>query len=368
MQEVYCLFGTIYAIKEGQNKDRQDFSSVDMPDHQPLTRRRAAPQPHPRTRPLGGGLANGRTPLLFVLACLFSLAIGAQIMRLRSARREREVVLAVNGVMITKDRFYQRLEQEAGAQVMRTLIDEELTLQFARSKGLLPTEQEIERHYAEMSQEKTFVQNLARSGLTPDASKRMLRLNMAQAAVLNQGVTVSDAEVFAYYRQNSNPLNPAARFYIPELIQIAVIVNSSDKEIRRASQDLNRNISWETVVATYSKDKSKLNAGLLPYLPKGRTASNKIPGMEATLFSMNVGETRGPVRLGGTWWIVRCRDKRRAETLSFQQVKEECRTAALLKKGIPANAPKQQQEFVSFRHNAAIKAFWKQYEEVAKAP
>jgi parvulin-like peptidyl-prolyl isomerase len=294
------------------------------------------------------------------------LALGALIMRERYKRLAQEVIVSVNGANITKDQFYSRLEKAAGAQVIRAMVGEELVLQYARQNNMLPTEQQVEARLAEEKKKPNYKETLARTRLTESDLKRAFRISLAQAAVLNQGVTVTDPEIRRFYERNVDKKNPNARYYTPETIQIAVIVTRTEEEAKKARQQL-RLKSWAAVVKEFSVDMSKANNGLLPPTLRGRTRASKIAGLEDDLFRMKVGEQMGPRRFAGAWWIIRCVDRKPEKTLPFEQVKDECRTGAMLLKGIPANAKKVQEGFEEFQKKANIQAFWTQYKQAVSA-
>jgi len=79
-----------------------------------------------------------------------------------------------------------------------------------------------------------------------------------------------------------------------------------------------------------------------------------------------VGDMKGPTKMAGAWWIIRCLDKTPAKTQTYAQAREDAKTGALLTKGIPANTQKLQQEYGEFQRKARIQAFWKQYADAVK--
>lgn len=325
-------------------------------------RRAAEPEQAKRAR---RGVSRG-TAVALLVAFVLGGVVGAFAFRARSNRQTHEVVVAVNGDTITKDEFLNRLQMAGGAQVLRQLVGERLMLQFAKEKGYLPTDQQVEARIAELMKDPAFAANVRRGAVNKGELRKRVQLQMCQIGGLQQGMQVSEEDIQRYYRQNTDPRNPIARFYQPETVRIAVIVTPTEGAAKKALQDLAVKIPWADVVRKYSKDRSRSNDGLLPPIPRGRTRSAKIPGMEATIFGMKVGDMKGPVKMAGAWWVIRCLDKTPAKTQTYAQAREEAKTGALLMKGIPANTQKLQKDYAEFQRKARIQAFWKQYADAVR--
>ncbi len=217
-----------------------------------------------------------------------------------------------------------------------------------------------------MSRRPNFKEGLAQRGISEDVFKRGLLVTMAQANVLTKGISATEAEAKKFYEQNVSKTNPAARYYTPELVQVAVIVTRAQKDAEAALSDLNRGIPWQTVVQKYSVDDSKANSGILPPTLKGRTRASTIAGLESAIFAMKVGERIGPRNFAGAWWIIRCLDKKPEQTLKYEDVKSECMVGAKLVKAGPDAGKKVQAGFDEFQKDSKLKAFWPQYSEAVK--
>jgi parvulin-like peptidyl-prolyl isomerase len=330
---------------------------------QPRKARSAVSKPAQAEKP---PILNKTAILLILLSLLLGLVIGAWGMRTRYQQREKEVIVSVNGQNITKNMFYRRLELAAGPDVIRAMVREQLIMQFARENRLLPGKEEVEKQYAELSKDPNFAQNLAQTGQTPDEFKNALRIRLAQAAVINQGVTVTDEEIQKYYQRNIDPKNPQAAFYTPEMARVAVIVTATQEDAKKALEAIRDGEAFDKVAQKHSVDISKKNGGLMPPVYRGRSNLTKVPGMEDAIFRMKIGEQIGPVKYANAWWIIRCLDKRAAETRSLEKVREEARLGATLAKGLPANAENVEKKFEEYQNKAKVQAFWPQYREIVK--
>jgi peptidyl-prolyl cis-trans isomerase SurA len=141
-----------------------------------------------------------------------------------------DVVATVNGHAILRadmDRMYQeQLGQAQGQQpspeqadslrlnIVRGLIDEEIVEQRAAKMNLTATPEDVDAKLAEMKApytEEQFAQQLKASGRTLDDVKHDVRRSLTITKLINKEInskiTVSDAEVAAYYNQHKSEFN-----------------------------------------------------------------------------------------------------------------------------------------------------------------
>lgn len=341
-------------------KEKQKIEQVEQSNEkQPVTsspRRRAAPV---STTSKGRGFRFS-TLIAVVLALIVGLGAGALIMRHRY--RSQDVVVSVNGAIIDKNSFYHRLEGAAGAQVLRQMVGEQLQLDFAKQQGVAPTDADVDAKYAEANADPIVAKALKSSGKSPDEIKRAIRIQLAKSNVVTKGITVTDAEVQKYYDANIDKRNSGASYYTPEKTTIQVIVTTTQAEASKAQDDLRKGIPFGTVAKTYSRDKSKANGGILPTIQRGRSNVSRLAAMENAIFAMKIGDQIGPREFVKAWWIIKCLEKQPESTQPFDKVKTECRTGALMMKGLPLNGKKVQDDFAAYQKDAKVQAFWRQYE------
>jgi parvulin-like peptidyl-prolyl isomerase len=336
----------------------KDLSRSDVTD----TKETRAPRRATKTRETSS--FNRRLPAwllaaLFLLTLIVGIVAGILIMRQRY--QSRQIVAAVNGELITQDDLYNHLERMAGVTAVRNLVDEKLALQFAQKKGLMPTDAEVRARLEEEKKKPDFAENLKKSGRAEADFTRMLRMQMARAKVIQQGIEVTEEDARRFYQTNSNPKDPAARYYTPETIQLAVIVTKTQAAAERARQELNSGVAFPTVAKKYSVDDTRNEGGITGVIARGRTQAAQIPGFEARVFQLKIGQLIGPERIANLWWIIRCVDKKAARTIPYEQVKAECLEGAAVLKGAKAKGDKVQEEFAKFRKESKLQAFWPQY-------
>jgi parvulin-like peptidyl-prolyl isomerase len=296
----------------------------------------------------------------FVCTLGVGLATGALVARQRF--HAAHVILSINGRPVTQDELFGRMQSAIGDRAMREIVGQELLLQFAKQKGLYPTDTEVEKHYAEIQRQPGYSLRLRVAHLSPQDIKRDVRYQIAQTKMLGTNIAVSDREVRHYYEVESDPSNPTAIYFTPETSTFAVIVTHTEAEGKRALHDLAQGVSFATAVKNYSKDLSRVNDGILSNIPRNRTPVHKMPEFEAAIFSLRIGEQLGPRKVAGQWWIIRCLDKTAAVTQPYEQVADLCRANVLAQKGIPINGRRMQAEFVEFQKRSKITSFWPNFE------
>ncbi len=291
----------------------------------------------------------------FVGLGLLAGLVGARI------KMDRSSVISINGTSISAKEFRHRCELASGNAVAQQMVKEELQLQFAEKQGVLPGAAEVEAKYQEAAKNPDFLKTLAAQHKTPEDFRRGILLDLANAAILGKGVTVSPDEVFAFYNANSDQKNPNARYYRPEAVQVAAIITDKPADIQKAIHDLASGASFAAVAAKYSKDASRANSGLLPAIRRGQMDAGKFPGLEQALFGMQTGQQRDDIKIGNTYWLVRCVGRQTEAAVPFDKVKAECEQLARLEKGAKDNGASIQAESVAFQKAAEIKAFDTQY-------
>jgi parvulin-like peptidyl-prolyl isomerase len=302
-----------------------------------------------------------KLPLLIavILALIVGLATGGLLVRQRY--KAREVVVAVNGAPIDQADFYRRLESQTGDVVIRKMVGEALYLQFARKLGKAPKETDVEAKLQDLLTQPDFQKKLVTSHLSLDDIRQQLRSQVARESVLTKDVPVTEAEAHHFYEVNTDPHNFKALFYTPESAAIEVIIDPDREECDKASRAIQNGVPFENAVAVYSRDATRITGGRLPPILRGRTTSGKFPELEQAIFSLRIGGVVGPIKVAGSWWLIRCLDRAPAAQQTYAQVKEQCYLGAALSKLSNADAIKIERDFVDFQRHATVQAFWTRY-------
>ena len=295
------------------------------------------------------------------LSLILGFVLGIYVIRHR--HEAATVVASVNGTVISQSNFFEKLQSVAGQGVIHSMVEQDLQLQFAKKKGVVVTEAQVDTQLAKDQENPDFQKSLTARGLSLQAYRDALRVRLAQSMVYAQGVSVTDAEVQAWYDAAANPKNPAAIYYRPDAVSLSAISVPTSAVALRAMKELNSGTPFPLVATAYSTDPSKTQGGAIQPLVRGRNPVSKTPALEAALFKLSVGETYGPVEFGKAQWIFRCTGKTPSQKLQFTAVATEARQNALAAKGIKLNGAKIAKEFTDFQHTSQLKAFWPQYEQ-----
>ncbi len=345
-----------------QDKSANSYHSVGTPYGLPRSRKRnVAAFVYSHDRP---GLIPGLAWVIALVSLCAGLTVGVLVMRHRD--NTQKTVVTVNGTEIHEDALFTRLQAAAGLPLMHKMVEEELQIQFAKKKGVPATEGQVEARYQQMSRDPRFAASLASSAIGEqafrDSIRQSLRVRIAQANVLTRGVTVSDAEVRAFYAAQSDPRNSLAQFYKPETIRLRTVATASQPAARRAMKELAAGTPFELVASEYSVDPSKSNGGLIAPLQRGRSPLSRVPSLEQAVFGLPDGQTYGPVSFNKGWWIFRCESKTPGQATPFAAAKEDARLGAAIVKGTRLNGKAVQAEFQQFQRGSNLTAFWPQYE------
>ncbi len=332
----------------------------------PIRRRTARPGPVTAPPPVP------RTRLVIMAAAILVVGVGIGGVIERQRHKSQDIVAVVNGNIIRKQFFYHRLEQTAGVPVIRSLVQDQMILAYAKSLHLLPSEKLVDAAVKDVTINPNFLKQLQQKFETPDELKYDLRVQLAKAAILSKGAPVTEAEMQAYYYKNADPHTPNALFYHPEQANIAIIVAPSSKIAYDAQHDLLLGVSFSDVAHKYSVDSSSADGGLLkaPVLQGGPAA--KIPGLLPLVFGTPIGQTTTPheFTINGTpsWWIIRVLDHENTHTDPFNLVREQCRIGVMMSRVTASSQISVDRAFSAWKKkNITAQAFWPQYSSTIAA-
>jgi peptidyl-prolyl cis-trans isomerase SurA len=221
-------------------------------------------------------------------------------------------------------------------QVLERLIDDELILQQAADLKLSITSDQIDASIEEIKKQNSLTddqlrealrqQGMTMAGYRADLRRQLLRYKVLNIAVGSR-VNVSDDEVRAYYERHmkdgSNVQVRASHVFvaIPEGADATAVAEKQ----RQAQKLLERAQAGEDFakLARESSDDAATRAdgGDLGYF--GRDMLPK--AIEELVFSMKVGDVRGPIRVEGGFHVIKLVDRKTKDPKPFDEVKDEIR-------------------------------------------
>lgn len=271
-----------------------------------------------------------------------------------------EVVAVVNGNNITVDYYTKNLmiqkqaiesiygsndiwkqeiekgktfEEQVKEMTLEQIINVELIYNEAKSKNLLPTEEEVNKKVEEVNkaikEDKEYEKNLKKIGIDESFIKRQeeekLALDNYQKNFL-ENTKITDDKAKEYYEKNKKD------FYIDEVEASHILISTTDdngkelskKEIEKAkkkAEDILKRINNGEDFAKLAKENSDdpgsaSKGGDLGYFGKGEM----VPEFEEVAFSLKKDEVSEIVKSEYGYHIIKLTDKNQGQT-PFEEVK-----------------------------------------------
>lgn len=152
--------------------------------------------------------------------------------------------------------------------------------------------------------------------------KDRLLTNYAMEKALGK-ITVKDDEVKAYYDEH------AAELMGGESANASHILVAEEELAKELLEKITTGeITFEDAAKAHSTCPSGQEGGSLGDFTRGQM----VPEFDEACFSMEVGETRGPVKTQFGYHLIRLNGKKEAEQIPFEQIKEELRSRVTAEK------------------------------------
>jgi foldase protein PrsA len=227
-------------------------------------------------------------------------------------------VATVDGVKITETELNERLVQTYGEQVLRSMIDRELLKEAAAERGIEVTEEDmteaIEEQKAQYETEERFQQFLAANNLSEEEWKDEVRVMVMARKLALHGVDPSEEELQQFFQENQE------RFNQPATVAMSEIVVSSQEEAQEVIQDLaSTDASFADLASRYSLAGSRQAGGERPPVPINQINQ---PEIREVAQNLPVGEVSEPIEVGGSWLLLKVRDRTEAREASFETDRE----------------------------------------------
>ncbi len=197
-------------------------------------------------------------------------------------------------------------------EVLRTVIDNEIMLQRAEKEGLMATDSEVDTKFTELRSTYTqeeFDRSLKQQGITRDDLRTQIRRDLSLQKLINKDIvshiTISDADVTAYYNANKAAFNfPEPQLHIAQIVVTpqrdanaqnlknnkAQNEEQARSKIATIAQRLKQGEDFAQLAQNYSEDPATApNGGDLGYV--GESALDKAnPELKKLILAMNPGQ------------------------------------------------------------------------------
>lgn len=228
-------------------------------------------------------------------------------------------VATVDGVKITEQEVNERLVQAFGDQVLRSMIDRELLRKAAADRGVEITDEEmaeaVEEAKAQYGTEERFQQFLAENNISEEEWLEEVRIMVLARKLALHGIEPTEQELREFYEEHEQ------RFGQPATVSMSEIVVTSEDEARDLLGQLERGeASFADLAARYSLAPSREVGGEQPAMPIEQIGQ---PQIQQIARELPVGEVSEPIEIGGSWVILRVRDRTEARAASFERDREQ---------------------------------------------
>ena len=295
------------------------------------------------------------------LALAFALGAAAALagLSLTSAAKSGGVVAVVNGEPISQERFYERLEEEAGEAVLDRLIAEMLVDQAQATHGVTVSDEEVEAEVARLREayesEEAFARELERIGLTPERLREEIRLGFIVERLSRRGIEVTDEEIARYFEEYKDELAQK------EAVRVSHILVPTKEEADEVARRLADGADFAELARAKSIDTaSAVDGGEIGFIE--RDAPVTAPFKEAA-FALRPGEVSAPVETEFGWHIIKVTARREPREATLAESAERIREFLLQEKARPVS-----DVIAELRAAATIDVRWERYAAFATTP
>ena len=293
--------------------------------------------------------------VVIMIAVLAVAAAGAGAWTLsQTARRTSAVAARVNGDVIlwsqvdaeiertaaqfgmdTKNPAFEKQRAELTKAVIDQLVAQRLVMHEARKRNLVASTKDIDERLASIKRqfpdEATFTKRLAQAGLSVNAVRELIKVQISQRRVAEAvtKVEVTDQEVRKQFEGKRESYGKPAQIKVSHILFRAADKSQetvAGAKARIVQAKLADGAKFEDVARQYSEDPgSAERGGDLGFVGKGTLVKE----FEDVAWKLKPGETSGLVRTQFGLHIIRVHEVKAAEPADYEKVKGEIREELL---------------------------------------
>ncbi len=215
----------------------------------------------------------------------------------------------------------QEMLASARRQTIDALIDRQIFLDEAASRGITVTDAEVQTQLgairSQFPSEQSFHAALDKAGFSEDALRRQVQdgvLVRKLRDALTKDATVSEAEARAFYNSHQQ------QFTHPEEVEASHILVKTPAEAAKIEAKLKKGANFASLARKYSIDTgSKNQGGDLGFFPRGRM----VPAFEKAAFALQPGQISSPVHTQFGYHIIKGGPHRPASVEPFSKVRTQ---------------------------------------------
>lgn len=253
---------------------------------------------------------------------IVATTLSISILGLAACGGGSETVVDSKAGKITKDDFYEALQEQNGAEVLTELI----TFKVLEDKYEV-SDDEVQKEYDKLQEQvgEDFDSILEMQGLTEDELKEDIRKGLLNEKALTEGIEVTDEEIKSYYENMKTE------------VKASHILVDDEETANKVKKELDDGADFAKLAKKYSTDESnKDKGGDLGYF----TVGTMVGEFEEKAFAMEKDEISEPVASDFGFHIILVTDKKETEEEigSLEDEKEEIRQVLLERKIDPQEA------------------------------
>jgi foldase protein PrsA len=264
---------------------------------------------------------------MFVAALVTLVVVGAgsymvgQRSGQASATKNAPAVASVNGTNISKTDLYDRLVATGGTQTLDGMIQEKLVEQAAKDAGVSVTADEIDKQIAKIRDnlggQDQLQQAMDSQGVTMDALKQNITMNLLMTKVMNKDTKTDDASLQKYFQDNLKKFDERQ-------VHAQQIVTKTIEEAKAAKAEVDKGTDFATVAKAMSQDSSKDNGGDLGFVPRGQ-----MEGMwDDIAFNTPVNQVAQPLQMTDGFHVIKVLEVK-GSAPTFEANKDKVKDAML---------------------------------------
>lgn len=236
-------------------------------------------------------------------------------------------------------------------EVMRNLVDNLLIKREAEARGLVVTDEEIDKIIENIKKQgdltdDEFKQQLIQEGLTYEGLREKYRIELLKSRLINQMASsslheIDEKEINDFYNDPAN----RTLLSVPSIVKLAEIFlplapDASYKEAVEAKKRANdiydavkNGQSFEGLVVQYSQAPNRESEGYLGSYTKDQLSVFLKPEDVNFIFSLKGGDVTPPIRLQDGYYIFKVREKNEGGIMTLDEARESIKSYLVRKKG-----------------------------------
>lgn len=239
-----------------------------------------------------------------------------------------ETVATVNGQAISASEYLDQVNRRFGQDLLRSMIEQRIILQWAKEENVEPTEEQIQKQIAILKRDGSYddqVKILGEEGLKSEIKAMQARMNLAKKFI---GVTDADLKQ-TYESMKQRYVHPARK-------QVALIINPSKSKIEGAAKKIKAGGDFDAIAAEYSSQQFAAFRGPIKIWVEENQAGMP-PELAKAAKETKLGEISEPIPLAPPgsptqYALLKVIQDQPKANKSFNQVKDEIEEMVLFQK------------------------------------